>query len=193
MDLRYFLQGIRKIITNQAEYWEILQHDKASYSLIRNSMLLPFALLVALFGFTGSIIFTDTHLYPVYSVLYSIQCFLEITISVYIASILVVIISGPIGASVSFEKAFILIVLSLVPFFLCQIISKLFESFQFVNIMAMYGLNIFWNGSEKLVHPDERKKIYLLIAAFVAVISIYFISDLLLGLVVERIYFGYFA
>jgi hypothetical protein len=193
MNLRYFFQGIRNIITNPAEYWERLTKEKAASSSIRKSVLLPFALLIAISGFAGSIIFTDTHLYPVFSFLYGLQCLLEILIAVYLASAVLTMLSGPLEVSFSFSQIFMLIALSLVPFFVCQTISKLFESFQFVNIMALYGLNIFWIGSDHLLNLTGKKKVYLLITAFAAVAAIYFMSDLVLGLITDRIYFVFFA
>jgi len=193
MDFRFFLQGISKVILSPGAYWEMIIREKTSVSFVRNSMLLVFAVLIAAFGFAGSIIFTNSHLAPVYSVLYSVQCFLVILLSVYLTSAVLVIASGFAGLSITFGMAFRMIVISLIPFFLCQLLSKLFESFQFVNILALFGLNIFWIGIRKQTKADEKQKLTLLIVTFITFSLMYVTSDLVLGLFADRIYFGIFA
>jgi hypothetical protein len=193
MDFRFFLQGISKVIITPGAYWEMIIREKTSVSHIRNSMLFVFAVLVAVFGFAGSIIFTNSHLAPVYSVLYSVQCFAVILLSVYLTSAVLVIGSGFSGISITFGIAFRMIVISLIPFFLCQLLSKLFESFQFVNILALFGLNIFWIGMQKQTSADKKQKLTLLIITFITFFLLYVISDFVLGLIADRLYFRIFA
>jgi hypothetical protein len=193
MDFHFSLQGIRKLIINPAEYWELTGKEETSSSHIRNSVLIPFAIIIAIFGFTGSIIFTNSHLQPVYSFLFSIQCFVVILAAVFLTVYILKKAAGFSGISLAYNRAFELIVISLVPFFLCQILSKLFESFQFVNILSLYGLNIFWIGQEQLIKTVEKQKLTLLIISFISFLFLYLITDSVAGFITDRLYFGIIA
>jgi hypothetical protein len=76
---------------------------------------------------------------------------------------------------------------------LCQIMSRLFESLIFVNILALYGLYIFWAGVERMLNPPEHKKMPILVATTVSVLLIFFATNWLLSMLLDRIYFSLFG
>jgi hypothetical protein len=193
MKLDFFLQVIKGLIFRPVEFWQSVKDENPSGSLVGNSLLLPFSMLISLSAFAGSIIFSNTHLAAIYSFLYGIQCFAVIFISVYLTALIIGLLSGPLSLEADFKTTIRLIAFSLVPFFLCQLLSRLFESFQFVNILGLYGLYIFWIGAETLLNPTETGKRSLLIATFLTFILTYFLSDLLLGSIIDKLYFAHFA
>ena len=71
--------------------------------------------------------------------------------------------------------------------------SRLFESLLFVNIIGLYGLYIFWVGTEKMLNPPVYKKMPMLIATTITLIGIYVITNLVLDKLIDRIYFSFFA
>ena len=92
-----------------------------------------------------------------------------------------------------FSVAFKLIVYSLTPLFVCMIVSCLFESMIFVDVLALYGLLIFWEGAIKMLNPPEYKKMPLLIATAITVSGLYMAFSVVLNLVIDRVFYAFFA
>jgi hypothetical protein len=128
-----------------------------------------------------------------YSVLFSLKCLVVILTTVYAASYLLGEITFPLDLGRDFNLSFSLVVFSVTPFLLCQILSRLFESLLFVNIVGFYGLYIFWIGAEKLLNPPQYKKMPLLISVFITFTGIYIATDLLLSMITDRVFYLFFA
>jgi hypothetical protein len=193
MNFNFFLQGIKNIVFNPTKIWETVKAEHTPTIVIRNSFFIPLVILVALSAFFGSLIFTNSELSPLYSVFFSIKCLLVIFTAVYATSYLMGEITYPLDLGRDFSISFSMIVFSVTPFLLCQILSRLFESLLFVNIIAFYGLYIFWIGAEKILNPPQYKKMPLLIAVFITFTGIYIATDLLLGMITDRVYYLFFA
>jgi hypothetical protein len=91
-----------------------------------------------------------------------------------------------------FNLSFSLIVYSITPFLLCQLLSRIFDSLLFVNIIGLYGLYIFWTGTEKLLAPPQYKKMPLLIAAAISLTGIYIVANLILTMLTDRVFYAFF-
>ncbi len=193
MNFSFFLVGIKNIVFNPVKFWETIKSENTSAALIRNSFLIPLSVLVTLAAFLGSLFFTNSELAPLYSVLFSIKCLLVIFIAVYATSYLLGQITYPLDLGKDFNNSFRMVVVSVTPFLMCQILSRLFESLLFVNIISLYGLYIFWIGAEKILNPPQYKKMPLLIATVISFAGIYIVTDLLLGTIIDRFYFLFFV
>jgi hypothetical protein len=192
MNIYFFLQGIRNLIGNPIKFWETVKSENVQTGMIRNSFFIPVSLLVALSGFFGSLLFTNPELSPAYSVLFSIKCLVVIFIAVYATSYILGEITFPLDLGRDFKISFKMVVSSVTPFLLCQILSRLFESLLFVNIIGLYGLYIFWIGTEKMLNSPQYKKMPLLIAAVITFAGIYIATSLLFNMITDRIYFAFF-
>jgi len=184
---------VKDIIINPIKAWEIIDSENKSVSVIRNSFLFPIILLVSVSAAAGSLIYTNAELSPVYSVFVGIKCFLLYYITVYASAFILREITYPLDLGRNFAISFRLIVYSIVPFLLCQILSRLFESLLFVNILALYGLFIFFAGTEKMLTPPGYKKMPMLIATTLTFIGIYVITNLLLTTLIDKIYKVFFS
>jgi hypothetical protein len=102
-------------------------------------------------------------------------------------------ITNAFGLGRDFNLSFKIIAYSSIPFLLCQIISQLFESFIFINVLALFGLYIFWAGIEKLLNPPEQKKLPLLIAATITFVVIFFAVNWFLSMVSDKFYYAFIA
>ena len=193
MNNKLFLFVVKDIIINPIKAWEIIDSKNKSVSVIRNSFLFPIILLVSVSAAAGSLIYTNAELSPVYSVFVGIKCFLLYYITVYASAFILREITYPLDLGRDFAISFRLIVYSIVPFLLCQILSRLFESLLFVNILALYGLFIFFAGTEKMLTPPGYKKMPMLIATTLTFIGIYVITNLLLTTVIDKIYKVFFS
>ncbi len=101
-------------------------------------------------------------------------------------------ITYPLDLGKDFSISFRLIAFSLAPFILCQVLSRLFESLLFVNVIGLYGLYIFWTGAEKLLNPPQYKKMPLLIATTITLAVIYVAANVLLNMIVDKVYYAFF-
>lgn len=193
MNNKLFLFVVKDIIINPIKAWEIIDSENKSVSVIRNSFLFPIIFLVSVSAAAGSLIYTNAELSPVYSVFVGIKCFLLYYITVYASAFILREITYPLDLGRNFAISFRLIVYSIVPFLLCQILSRLFESLLFVNILALYGLFIFFAGTEKMLTPPGYKKMPMLIATTLTFIGIYVITNLLLTTLIDKIYKVFFS
>ena len=122
-----------------------------------------------------------------------IKCFLLFYITIYASAFILKEITNTLDLGKKFAVSFRLIVFSVVPFLLCQVLSRFFESLLFVNVLALYGLYIFWTGAESILTPPANKKMPLLIAAVISFTGIYIVTNLLLTMLIDRIFFKFFS
>jgi hypothetical protein len=193
MDYRFLLTGIKNILLNPSRYWLTIDSKNTSILIIRNSLLLPLTLLVSVAAIAGSFIFINTELSFVYSLLFGIKKFFVILITTYLASLILRETTYPLDLGRSFTVAFRLVVFSLVPFLLCQVISSVFESLLFINIIALNGLYIFWTGAEVMLKPPQHKRIPLLVSATVVFVAIYIAVTIFMTMLTDRIFYSFFA
>ena len=190
MNYKLFFRTFINIIFRPGIAWDIIIKENRPVKDIRNSFFYPLIILVTIASFLGSIIFTNNPLPPVYSVLIAIKCFVLFLFVTFTSTAILSEITKPLDLGKNYSISFRLIVYSLIPLFVCQIVSQLFESLIFVNILALSGLYIFWTGAEKMLYPPEYKKMPMLISIFVVVTGIYFACNWLLTLVFDRIFYS---
>ena len=192
MNLNFFLNGIKNILLNPVKAWKTTGTDTISVKQTRDSIFFPMIILVSLAAFLGSLLFTNTELLPVYSVLIGIKQFVLLYCTVYLTSYIFSEITYPLDLGRDFNVSFKIIVYSMIPFMLCQFLSCLFESLQFLNILGFYGFVIFWAGAEKMLNPPQYKKLPMLVATLVTIIGIYIALTMLFGMLTDRIYYALF-
>jgi hypothetical protein len=190
---KFFLLVVKDIIINPVKTWESIDSDNRSVSVIRNTFIFPLIALVSVSAIAGSLIFTDSHLSPIYSLFTGIKCFILFYITIYACSFILKEITYPLDLGRNFAVSFRLVVYSAVPLLICQFFSRLFESLLFVNVMSLFGLYIFWTGIERMLTPPAQKKIPLLIATVITFAAIFVGSDLLLTKLIDKIYYTFFA
>jgi len=193
MDFSFLYHRIRYIILNPAIAWEAIHKENRPMKYIRGSFFFPLIILVGLCSFFGSLLFINTTLKPMYSVLIGTGTFLMLYVGVYGSAFIVSEITKALDLGKDFLVSFKLVTYSLGPLFICLAISKLFESLLFVNLLGFYGLYIFWIGMEKMINPPDHKKMPLLIATVISMLIIFASLQYLLSRFTETIYFTLFA
>ena len=193
MDFRFLYLRIRYIILNPDTAWEYIKQENRPLKDVRNSFLFPVLILVTICAFLGSLIFINSTLSPVYSVLIATKVLLLNLVVIYLSAILLSEITKALDLGKDFKVSFKLIVYSLTPFLICQMISHLFDSLIFINILSIYGLFIFSTGSGRMLNPPEHKRIPMLVAITVVVIGFYIAFGMLISSVIDRIYFSIIA
>jgi hypothetical protein len=193
MNYKFLPVTVKNMFLNPGKAWDLINSENISNSELRNGLLLPFIVIVSLSSFGGSILFVNSELLAVYSVMTAVKCFLTTFLSIYFTAILLRRITNYFELGSDSTISFRLVVFSLIPFLTCQVLSQLFESFLFINILAFFGLNIFWVGVEKLLNPPHSRKMPLLIATTVIMLLVYIITDLILSKVIDSAYYSMFA
>jgi hypothetical protein len=193
MDFKFLFNSVKNIIRNPGKAWEDIHSENKPAKYIGINLLFPLIILAALSAFLGSFLFARTELLKSYSVLAGFKYFILIYLAIYGTALIFREITRALRVVMDFDLSFRLIAYSSVPFIICQIISLLFESFIFINVLALVGLYIFWTGMEKLLKPPEQRKLPLLIAATVTFIVVFFAANRLLSIVTEKLYFVFFA
>lgn len=189
MNYKFFFKRLILILFRPSKAWEEIQMEDFSVAKTRNYFLLPFAILTSLTAFFGSFIFTKSGLSANYSVLIGLKFFLLPLIVTYGSAFIVKEITYPLDLGRSYRIAFRLVNYSLLPFFICLSLSLLLESLIFVNILGLFGLYIFWTGAEKMLKPLEHKKMPLLVASAVVILTVYISFSWFLSQVIDRIYY----
>jgi hypothetical protein len=193
MDYRFLYNRIKYIILNPPKAWGVIHEENRPIRDVRNSFFIPLVILVAISSFLGSIIFTNSTLSPVYSLIAALKFLILHLVVVFTSALIFGEITLALDLGKDYTVSFKILAYSLAPLLICQIISHLFESLIFVNILSLYGLYIFWIGSEKMLNPPEHKKMPLLIATFVVVAGFYIAGLILLTSISDRVYFSHFA
>jgi hypothetical protein len=193
MDFNFLVRSVRGIIVDPVKEWDLIQAENKSSIYFSRNLLFPLLILAAISAFLGSILFTNTVLKSSYSILSGIKYFTLFFLAVYGTTLIFNELTSFSGLRKDFNNSFRIIVLSAVPFLLCQIVTRLFESFIFINILSFYGVYILWTGIEKFADPPWRKKILLTISAFIAFLALLAFSNWILTLVFDKIYFSVFA
>ena len=193
MDYKFFISSIKNILLDPVKAWEIIDSENKSVKVVRDSYIFPLIILVAASAITGSLIFTNTELSPVYSIFVGIKHFVLLFFTIYATAIMLGEITFPLDLGRDFSVTNRIIVFSITPFLLCQILSCIFESLLFVNVIGLYGLYIFWTGAEKLLNPPQYKKMPLLIASLLTLGGIYIASSVVLNMLIDKIFYTFFA
>ena len=193
MNYKFFLHGIKNIISNPVKAWEAIDSENRPVKLVRDSYFFPLIILISVSAFVGSLLFSNSELSPVYSIFTGIKCFGLLYFTIYVTAFIFSEITYPLDLGKDFNISFKIIVYSITPFLICQILSRLFESLLFVNIIGLYGLYIFRVEADKMLNPPQYKKMPMLIATTITLAGVYIATSLVLTMLIDRVYFAYFA
>lgn len=193
MDLRFLYHRTKYFIINPGKAWEVVHREERPMKFVRGSFFLPLIILVSVSAFLGSMFFINTTLKPMYSVLTAITTFLFLYLGVYASAFTLREVMRVMGLGHDFLVAFKLVAYSMAPIFLSLTVSRLFESLLFINVLGLYGLYIFWVGTEKMVKPPDNKKLPMIIITVVSTFIIFLLLQILLSKLAQTLYFSVFA
>jgi len=193
MNLRFLVKTIKGLILYTEEEWDNIFIENRTPSFFNINLLLPLVLLVTVSAFLGSLLFIDTGLTDAYSVLTGIRYFILFYFTVYGTSYIFTHIAKLMNFSCNMGTSIKITVSTIVPLLMCQIISLVFESFIFVNILAFYGLFISWTGIKKMLNPPLKRTNHLMLAEAAIILILFFLGNRILTIVFDKIYYSYFS
>jgi hypothetical protein len=193
MNFKFLSYRVKNIILNPARAWSIIYSENRPLKYVRGSFLLPLIILVALSAFLGSVLFTHTGFLKIYSFFVGVKYFFLLLFTVYSTSFIFMKAALFFELNIDFTVSFKIIAYAAAPFLICQILSRMIESFIFINILAFYGLYIFWFGVEMMINPPSNRKLPLMVTAFSVFLIILVTVNWLLTFIIDKIYFAYFT
>jgi hypothetical protein len=193
MDFKFLADSIRNIIVDPIKAWDTIHSEDRKTKYLNINLILPLTVLAAVSAFLGSYYFINTGLTNVYSVMAGIKYFILYYLVIYCTALILAEITKVMNLGSDRNLSFNLVAYSAIPFLICQILSRIFESFIFINVLALYGLYVFWVGMEEMIDPEEQKKIPLLIAAALTFVVLFYSTDWILSAIIDKLYFAFFA
>jgi len=189
----FFVFMLKNILFNPIKAWETIDSENKPVNVIRNRFLIPLIFLVSASAIARSMIYKNSELSAVYSFSVGIKCFLLFYITTYVTAYMLKEITYPLDLGRNFAVSFRLIAYSIVPLLLCQIISRFFESLMFINVLALFGLYIFWTGIERMLTPPSYKKLPLLIATTLTFTAAFIVTNFLFTKLIDKVFYKFFS
>ncbi len=193
MDFKFLADTVRNLILNTVKEWDIIYTENKPARLFSRSLFLPLATLASISTFLGAFLFTNTELTNVYSLIAGIRYFATMTIVVYGTALAMREIMKTFGYGNDTGTAFKIVSASLVPLLLCQILSQLFESFIFVNILAFFGFYILYTGIERMLSPTDSDRIKMMIAVPMVFFILFILTGRIVSQITDKFYFSIFS
>lgn len=193
MDYRFLYTRIKNLTTDPVREWSSIMAGDRNTRDINYHFLLPLVTMTSVAAFLGTLFFTHSGLNPLYAVLAGIKTFILYYIVVYAFAYLYNLVSGYLDVKKDRDFAFRLIVYSVSPLLICQIVSQLFESLIFVNLLAFYGFYFCWAGLLSYPGLSDKKRLQLFIVSSVLFLAIFFGASRILASVSDKIYFSLFS
>jgi len=193
MDFKFLADTVRNIILNTVKEWDLIYKENRPTSLFSKSLFFPLVTLASVSTFLGAFLFTNTELTNIYSLIAGIRYFIVMTIVVYGTALALREIMKSFGYRNDAGTAFKIVSASVVPLLLCQILSQLFESFIFVNILAFFGLYILYTGIERMISPSESDRIKIMLAVPLVFFLLFILTGKIIAQITDKFYFSIFA
>ncbi len=193
MDFKFLADTVRNLILNTVKEWDIIYTENKPARLFSRSLFLPLVTLASISTFLGAFLFTNTELTNVYSLIAGIRYFATMTIVVYGTALAMREIMKTFGYGNDTGTAFKIVSASLVPLLLCQILSQLFESFIFVNILAFFGFYILYTGIERMLSPTDSDRIKMMIAVPMVFFILFILTGRIVSQITDKFYFSIFS
>lgn len=151
MDFKLLYRRIIQLITRPVIFWSLVKDEQRSIRDIRRSVVFPVLSIIAIASFIGTYKHTYNTLSIVYPLLKAIEYFLIFLVTIELVSLLFNEISGFMVKARLNDLNYKLIVYSLLPFMLLMVLSRLFSSLLFFNLLGFYGLYLLWKGIDILI------------------------------------------
>ncbi len=193
MNIRFLYSRLKNLIVKPERAWEIINRESRPLSYMQASYFFPMITLASLAALTGSLLFIHGGLTYVYPIFLGVRYFLFFLLLTYLTAFVFNEATSAMDLGKDFTRAFKVIGFSMAPLFICMTVSLLFESLLFINLLALYGLYLFWCGVEEMVAPPEHKRIPLMVSSVVAFAILYILIHWVLNKVIlDIIYFNLF-
>ncbi len=193
MDFSLLYKRVTLLLSRPVRFWLEVKEDSIPSSELRRSFLIPILILVSIASFAGTYLYSYNSLSIIYPLLKGLEYFLIFFITTeLVVFLLSEIITYLLKIRLSGE-IYKLVVYSFAPFMILMIISRLFSSLLFLNLLGIYGLLILWTGIDILIGGDKLFRIRLTALISLAIIVFYLGVRWIISALVEGLYFAIFG
>lgn len=189
MDFSLFTRRIALLVSSPAVFWESVKKENLSTGEIRTSFLLPLIILIGISSFAGTYIFKHSGLSIVYPLIIGIGYSLIFFVTIEIVTLIINEISVAFTTDKNYNTIYKLVVYSFTPYMVIMIITRLFSSLLFANILGLYGLVILWKGITDLIESDQNTQVRLTAMISIATIIFYLAIRWIILILLEGLYF----
>jgi len=189
MDISLLARRIALLVTNPTKFWESVKSENLSIKEIRTSCLLPLLVMIGISSFTGVYIFKHSGLSLIYPLIIGAGYSLIFFLSIEIATLLITEISIAFTPDKNINTIYKLVVYSFTPYMVIMILTRLFSSLLFLNIVGFYGLIILWRGVGILFETDRITQIRLTALISTTTIITYLAMRWITLILLEGFYF----
>lgn len=153
-----FTRFINLIIRTKKE-WELIAQEEKSTKSLFISFAIPIILFCSAFAFTGAYIHSKNLTTGIAQFFVS---FLSLNLGLYSAAKIIILLSPNFQLQIKAETIFKLVIYSGIVFCLFHGLSKLFNSYSFLNqiclLCELYFIRVLWLGTSPLLPIAENKK-----------------------------------
>lgn len=189
MDFSLFTRRIALLVSSPAEFWESVNKENLSAGEIRTSFLFPLIILIGISSFAGTYIFKHSGLSIVYPLIIGVGYSLIFFVTIEIVTLIINEISVAFTTDKNYNTIYKLVVYSFTPYMVIMIITRLFSSLLFANILGLYGLVILWKGITDLIESDQNTQVRLTAMISIATIIFYLAIRWIILILLEGLYF----
>ena len=190
------IKRIIRILILPNREWALIDAESESIGLIIKYYAWPFIVLAALIK-AGSVFIKFTN--DVNLIQFKIPFSLTILLFYMIVPLFVIMVGGTlighlskaIGGSGHKNGALRLVIYSYTPVFLTTLFMNAethHQTFQYVGIIGIYAVVLFWLGMEPMLHVQQEKKLKLLIISAMLFAFLYFIMMFVTRLSINLLY-----
>lgn len=193
MDYKLLYKRLIQLITRPGIFWSTVKEDNTKISEVRKSVLLPVLVLIAIASFTGIYIFSYNSLSIVYPILKAVEYFLIFLITIEAVYLTFNEITTHIFRTRISNSLYKLVVYSLIPFMLIMVITRVFSSLLFLNLIGLFGLLILWKGIDILIGGEYKFRVRFFILFATGILVFYLGIRWIIDSLTEGLYLTIFG
>jgi hypothetical protein len=187
MDFKLLYKRLTLLVSRPSKFWSQVKEESIPSSEVRRSFLIPILILVSIASFAGTYLYSYNSLSIIYPLLKGLEYFMIFFITVELVVFLNTEIMGYLLKSRITGEIYKLVVYSLGPFMILMILTRLFSSLLFLNLLGIYGIIVLWKGVDILLGGDIsfRLRITALISSSILIFYLgirWIVSSLVDGL-----------
>jgi len=188
MNFTLLYRRIWDIIVDPIGMWQNVNEEKREVNELRISFLLPLVLLISIAGVIGALAFSYNGLSILFPINIAIKYFLSFVLTVEVTARVVTEILLVFTPERNFNVNYKIIMYSFAPFMVSMIITRLFSSLIFLNLISIYGFFIAYLGIRILtgIHKSLRIRYTALIS--ISTIVIYLAITFIINSIFDGLY-----
>jgi hypothetical protein len=185
MNAKAVYNRIKQLITYPTREWQQIKKESSGAPALIGYYLVPVLLIYFIFSLLGNVIFTnDIEHTTLYKISYVFGRLLLILTGFLMSFIIILKLFKKMEVDVSTEKMFTLIFYSYLIIWIVASFMGLLSNYKslirFLHVFSLYGLVLFWIGSEALIAPAKEKRKSLYAWSFIILTAIYLLMFFML-------------